>query len=555
MALLRVTYNLKEVEFPILSQQQGGGCFFSQQNAYHNPPTLSYINNLWPVSKGKWAAIIRTTINWTAVEPTLITEFTSGGVKAYKVVNAGVSSILLIGNYHWIVYSNNIWLTIYSVVNVSEASVFTLKETSYMLAPGTNLFKFDPAATSLDPFSSIVAVPLTGIDITQILSACAAISYIILTDGYTIYWSSPINNSNFVPDGVGDAYGAGSAKVLAINTLIVSLKETANGFLIFTEANVVEATYSGNVDNPWVFNEIDNSAGCLSNQHLPTERAIASTLYWSINGLALISQGQCSYVATEITEFLAGSIYEEYNSITKVVEMISATAEYSVQISLIGGRYYCLSCGLAETFKSFILVYDTVSKQWFRISLPHVLVLETIGDSNAANTYENATYTYAETTKTYAEGLANEINQQVNTIAIGLLGLDGVLYSVSPIHIAAAPSSPNPRILANQVVLEDIRLTQSVISGLQEVVINTSYPAFWNLTNLQPNQSVGPGITHVYAQSSEYPLTEFNLVYQGRHQLKYTQDVTGESIILSIENINSFNALSLGIKIAGRRLV
>ena len=81
-------------------------------------------------------------------------------------------------------------------------------------------------------------VPVTGIDFSLMNSMCSAISYLIATDGETVYWSSPLDNNYFAPDGTGDQAGAGATKILAVRGKILHLQTNTDGFYIITDDNV-----------------------------------------------------------------------------------------------------------------------------------------------------------------------------------------------------------------------------------------------------------------------------------------------------------------------------
>lgn len=551
MAMTRLNLNLKEVAFPFLSAQQGGGSFFNDEGSYQHYPILSWINNLWPLTQGKWASVAATLQEHPPVPPEYLSAFQTTGVRVYTALVDNQRTYLLCGTAAWIVLSGGTWQLIYSPTTVSDPSVFSLKAQTYMYAPGGGLFGFDPVNPEDDIFSAITEQTLVGLDSTSLVSMCAGISYIIAADKDTIYWSAPLNNLYFSPGGSGANYGAGSTKALGIQSPITFLMGTEDGFYIFTEASVLKATYSGNPDNPWMIKGIDNSAGALNTSYLPVQETLNTTFYWSESGLAMLNEGTCTLIAPEITEVLAGDTYETYDPALHKVGLPQTGINIELQLSFLGNRFLCLSYGVAGTLRELLLCYDTVNRAWFRLSFPHLAITELVSVSSGAFTFDDWTKTADDTPESFESMLDTITNKQTNTLAVGVLGQDGNVYRISPIKIAV--DNPGEFVLGSQIQFDDVRLTRNLMTELHEVTVSFSVPSFSGAggANTEPLSSG----TTVWAQSAASPIPRRYLEgYRDVREQKFVQRVTGQSITLTLENIGSITALNLGMRPAGRRL-
>lgn len=552
MALVNLSIDLREMEFPFLSQQKGNGAFFQDNQVVGERPRVSWINNLWPISQGKWAAVTREISGTPMLPPEAVLNFYTDGVRCYTALVQNARSYLLIAPDSWWSYNGVTWVEIYSPTSVGYPAVFSLKAKTYLVSATEGIFAFDES----DPaglFNSIDAVVLTGITAANIFSGCAALSYMILADEDTIYWSSPLNPTYFAPGGSGADYGAGSTKVLGIQSPITFVTGTEDGFYIFTEATVIQATYSGDPDNPWIFQTVENSSGALNVNYIVQQETLRTNFYWSESGLALLSQGSAQYVASEVTELLAGDILEVYESAFRRPVISQTGVVFDLQLNFISNRYLVISYGLTGIVKSFILVFDTVLNMWFRLNIEHLAVLEVIAPYNVGGLiFENWEQSFWDTGQSFASMFDSVTNKQTNTMAIGVLQADGSIARLTPIRIAVDNNSQE--VLSNQVVIEDVRLTRSSRTELHEVTIVHSYPTFAGATGTPNTNFVGPG-TQVFVQDTSQGVPiPYALGYANEREQRWVNRVQGERLTVTLENIGSFSGLNLGMRQAGRRL-
>lgn len=551
MATQKLDFELREFEFPFMSKQTGGaGSFYSDEASAKYRPKLSWVNNLWPLSQGKWAAISEVAQSIDPLPPEAVAAFYSTGVRIYTALVQNQRSYLLIGTSQWWAWSEQQWKLIAEPETAGYPSVFSLKAQTYIVAQGEGVYQFDDSLGVDDLFGAVEEAVLTGVTASDMLSGCAAVSYMILTDGETIYWSSPLNPLHFAPGGTGSDYGAGATKVLGVQSPITFVTGTETGFYIFTESTVVQAVYTKNPDNPWAFDTVENSSGALSLNYIVHQDQLETTFYWSESGLAVLSNGQCEYVASEITELLAGDIYEDYDFSLHRVELLDTHVIYDLQLNFMGNRFLAISYGLTGEPKQKLLVYDSVLRQWFRLTVPHLATTEIVSTSSPGVTYEEAEFTYDEAEMPYSDLLDTITNKQTNTMAIGLIDLSGQLQKLSPIKVSVA--APGENVMPNQLQFDDIRLTKSIFCELHEVVVGFSYPTY--PVAGQDNQDIiGPGM--VYGQSEEQVSPKPYLVgHRDKLEQRWVQRVQGQKITASLENIGSITSVAFTLRPSGRRM-
>lgn len=552
MALQHLTFDLRDFEFPFLSRQKGGGAYYEESASSPNyKPRVSWMSNLWPISQGKYSAVTTRKSGLLPVPPATLATLQYSGVRIYTVLKSNQRTYLLLGSSEWWIWSGDTWKLIHTSLAFGNPSVFSLKAQTYIVSPGEGVYAFDPTSPFTDFFGTVLLQVLTGVTGASMVAGCAALSYMILADGDTIYWSSPLNPLYFSPGGAGSDYGAGSTKALGIQSPITYLVGTETGFYIFTEANVIQAVYSGNPDSPWNLQVVDNSSGALSLNYIIHQDTLQSTFYWSESGLALLGDGQCKYIASEITELLAGDLTEDYNPVSHSPDIFQAKVTYDLQLSFLGNRYLAISYGVADQQRTKILIYDTVLDVWFRLAFPHLALTELISVSSGGLIFDNWTDSFWDTEITFSDMMDTTTNKQTNTIAIGLLSPDGQIYRLSPVRVGV--TYPGETVVPNQICLEDIRMSKSQMSELHEVCLAFSYPTYPSTDGLAPNADpIGPG--QVWAKSIQSPTPrQFLVGYADGAEQRWVQRVQGQRLSVSLENIGSITSLTFGLRGSGRR--
>lgn len=278
-------------------------------------------------------------------------------------------------------------------------------------------------------------VAFTGIAAANIKGICAANTYNILYDKDTIYWSSTLDTTDFVPSLIT---GAGSSKVLALKGDIVVCYGIDDGFIIYTTGNVVVAKYSGNTRFPWNFKEIKNSAGILDQEHAAPFGSGSDFYVFSTNGLMKNTYTRSEQEFPAVNEFIGSRRIEVWDPVNTKINTLDSTDALKVKLEFVGNRWLVLSYGIAAL--DFALVYDTGLRRWGKLRLTHVDCFEYYGNvgssgSISADTWLQINGTWAQQNNTWADYgsliLGGAASLTVPYKSLGFLQSDGTVKVVN----------------------------------------------------------------------------------------------------------------------------
>lgn len=239
-------------------------------------------------------------------------------------------------------------------------------------------------------------ITLTGLDLSNIDGITAANNAMIAWNDTTVFWSSFITPTDFTPS---LSSGAGSQNPTQVRGKIVACLPIADGFIIYTTANAIAASWSGNIRYPWRFTEIPGSSGIQKAEHVTYESTLDGHFAWTLDGLQLVTKREAKQVYPEITDFLTGKLVEEFvgptdlqshHSVADCFNSASQTwndrpsghnllAQYylptqpRVKLALIGGRYLLISYGYRDPeILDWVIVYDLTLERYGKLKIPHV---------------------------------------------------------------------------------------------------------------------------------------------------------------------------------------
>lgn len=232
------------------------------------------------------------------------------------------------------------------------------------------LFTYDENAKE---FSQVTT---TGLTMTEVLGFTASNGYLIAYTSNAMAWSSTIDPLDFVPDSVT---GAGGGDVSDITGAILFAAPTSLGVNFYTEANVVAATYTGNVQYPFKLNEVENSKGGIELDRIAYEANSDPQFVYTKAGLQTINSRVAETILPEVTDFLTGRRVESYDLVNNRLNQhnLPYYEEMLVKIKYINSRYLLISYGADELTNA--LVYDTSLQRTGKIAFDHVDVFEYIG--------------------------------------------------------------------------------------------------------------------------------------------------------------------------------
>lgn len=277
--------------------------------------------------------------------------YTAGAVTVYSLPNGSLA-----------------WTKVADVVSTSEVQVTTanVNGQTYFWFPSVGCFTYSPSS------NSFTAVTLTGLTISAILGITDSFGYMIAWSVDSVAWSSVVSATDFTPS---LETGAGGGGVQAAKGNIFICKHHVFGFIVYTDLNAVASVYSGNARFPFNFREIVGSGGLTSQQMADTDSESGNQYAYTTSGLQLISITQGNVVFPELTNFIGGGRFEDFNEATlQFISTVVTPGTINKQIAVISNRYLVISYGIATQF-SHALIYDIGMKRWGKVKINHVQAL------------------------------------------------------------------------------------------------------------------------------------------------------------------------------------
>lgn len=256
-------------------------------------------------------------------------------------------------------------------------------------------------------------INLKGIDPKNIEGITSANNALIAWNETTIFWSSFIDPEDFVPS---LSSGAGSQNPTQVRGRIVACLPAADGFIIYTTANAVAASWSGNIRFPWKFTEILGSSGINSIEHVTHDANYEGHVVWSVDGLQLVSKREAKPIFPEITDFLTGKLVEEYIGPTGLQSHQTVATVFNsesqswneqlpgpnllqqfnlpqvpwVKLCLVGSRYLIISYGYRDEGNyDWAIVYDFSLERYGKLKIRHVDAFNYIAQAGEAPTVKS----------------------------------------------------------------------------------------------------------------------------------------------------------------------
>lgn len=196
----------------------------------------------------------------------------------------------------------------------------------------------------------------------------------VLTKGPSpgaVYWSSTINELDFVPSLIT---GAGGGEVQDAQGIIILCLPHTNGFIVYTTKNAVGAGYSGNTRYPFNFNAIVGSGGLTDFTQVTQEGVTGNHYAYTTNGLQLMAIGSATTSLTDVTDFISGKLFEDFDDVTQTFSLIRLNSTMVKKITIVSARYLVISYGITNL--THALVYDLITQRYGKLKIPHVFCFE-----------------------------------------------------------------------------------------------------------------------------------------------------------------------------------
>lgn len=391
-------------------------------------------------------------------------------------------------------------------------------------------------------------VTLTGVDVTTIGGVCGSSNYLILFSGsgasnLTVYWSNLSIVTDFAPS---QLTGAGYSIPQDLRGQIVGIAPFLGGFFIYSTRNVVAAVYTNNALAPFNFKEVGSSGGIASANQITIDHNSGPQYAWTTGGLQTISSQNATSVRVEVNDFLAGRMWEDWNTVTKSLDTSYATLdEFKVKVTLVTNRYLIVSYStLPFQNYNYALVYDVQLKRWGKLKISHVdcffFSSNEFGTPLPYGTFASVPYTALSTT-TYA-GLTSSVSgvqNSKNTVAF--LSPDGTVQLLDM-------SYEKGTVQQGVAVFGKFQLTRQRRLELQQLELEGNYT----------NPTDGAEINTVTAIASldGYNLNspkQMVLVKRAGKYSRYAKRLTGLNLSFAIEGTFALSAYLLEVTLSGDR--
>lgn len=361
--------NLTEISFPLLSGLMGTGVYIKGLDKEIKPPLAYWLENTMPVKNGLASARYTEVIPGSAM-PTLESNYARTNIHlAYNLQGEITYLLECVNRLYLYKPRKNVWEVIASVSDAAlEFSVFFLKGTTYFFHRDLGLKRF---GLSFNIIEDVNITALTDFDPGaggNVKSMTSVLSYLVGITDSEVYWSDPIDETQFDPTTPTSL--AGSSKVLALKGQAKLVLPITDGFIIYTNSNAIAASYTRNPNNPFSFSEVPNSSGVFNQFHVTYKNSIPVHYVWSDTGLLQLTSQSAIPVFPEVTDFLGSDTMERYNEVTNEIDVTTGVS-LSSKLTYINSRFLAVSYGLESEIYEVILIYDSTLQRWGKLNVRH----------------------------------------------------------------------------------------------------------------------------------------------------------------------------------------
>lgn len=226
------------------------------------------------------------------------------------------------------------------------------------------ILEYDP---NTNTFSNVAITYPSGFSIANVRGIGGAQNYLLFFTDIEIYWSSALDITNFADLD----HGAGNQTPTDLKGKITCILPLPGGFIAYTARNAVGATFTNVAASPFAFKEVDNSGGVPSRERVASDANESGHYAWTSNGLQKLTLKRADPFAPDVTDFLVGNIWEQWNSTTKEVEQSEIGSAFSVKMNYVAGRYVVISYGQERNGFNAALVFDVALGRWGKLLIDH----------------------------------------------------------------------------------------------------------------------------------------------------------------------------------------
>lgn len=323
---------------------------------------------------------------------------------------------------------NNIWRSIAPIKSVENAAVTIayLNGETYIFFQKNGCYRYDKATFTF------VSVVLIGLVVANINGICSANGFLLAWDDANVIYRSQANSPlDFTPD---PSLGSGAGVPQDIRGKIVTVLPISNGFVVYTTANAVGATFQQNIRYPFVFKEIEGTTGIISADHVSWQDNLGAHFVWSKSGLLRVDKSKAAPIFPKITDFLTAKLFETYNYATDVFTIAKLSNQLTVRVTSIGSKYLVISYGTDPIVFSHALIYDFAFKRFGKLKIDHVdcfnFYQPNLGGDITWNMFGDLTWTDLGETTWAQLGVQLQTNEIAKEI-VGFLKSDGTISIIN----------------------------------------------------------------------------------------------------------------------------
>lgn len=379
-----ITYraNLKASSIPLLSELQGRTVMVRQQDQNFVPgmteknvltdaetslgvPQIYYAHNVMPSATGYCSVGYKQFTNNAELPGD--SDFIQVEILRDDTGNAAQLGLTAAGNLYIFTALSGKWVT---ATGAPAAGTIAGKRMTVALVSGVTYIYFATIGCYYYNFgtATLVSQALAGVTAASTLGIAGAFGYLLVYSVDAIAWSSTIDPTDFVPS---LTTGAGGGQVENARGKLVTIEPVYGALIVFTDSNAVAAIYSGNVRYPFNFTAVSGAGGLTDYNFVTSDSGTGSLYAYTTSGLQSITAKQATTLYPEITDFLSGYYFEDFNEST--LEFSTTTYDLVVQkrLVLVSDRYLVISYG-TPTSLTHAIVYDLSLKQFGKLKIAHV---------------------------------------------------------------------------------------------------------------------------------------------------------------------------------------
>lgn len=496
--------NLTSAEFPLLTELQGRTIIIPQIDQNYSRqasspknkdrdigiPQAYYMHNVLPTDAGLSSIGYQ-----NLIAPPLDTDFTFSDIFLVRdtVENVAFFAPTKSGRNYILLNLGIGWIRTTDKAPGSGGVITTahVNGQTYIMFGLNACYRYDFATNAL------IATPLISLTEATIIGICAASGYMVAWSAVSLLWSSLINPLDFTPSLITGAGGGGVQGAKAALTVVLPNNK---GMTAYTKKNAVGLLYSGNSQYPFIFSEI-GGAGGLADQSLAAFDGNSTNNYtYTTAGLQEISNNDSSIIFPQLTDFIAGSQFEDYNEVTNEFTRISIATTMVKKLTLISNRYLVFSYGVTQL--THALVYDFSLARWGKLKITHVDCFEYYYPSNAVVETPKKSIGFLQADGTVIVGIVSyDTTGSYGVVILGKYQLERNSYlKLLEIHLESVKTNNN--------------ITLKLLSSIDGLNTTTTNPVLAiNTTTYRRYNANATGLNHSIVISGAFHLNSLELKF------------------------------------------